>query len=165
MNGSSIINQSISSSQNVDRNSDYINYKHKEKIGNHSNSKSRKCFRIKYDKEYNISKNKEQNNKKDIENKYRNIEKEIGNSINESNKSLLNSLNEDKEKYKKLKQENINKESEKEIKEKQLQSRQLIADINKTKLSQNIIQPLKKYNVPTLIGLNNIGAAYFMNST
>ena len=163
-NGLNIIKQSISSSKNVDQNSDYTNYKNKEKIGNHSNSKERKFFRTKYDKKYNICENKEQNIKINIENKNRNIEKEIGNSINESNKSLLNSLNEDKEEYSKIKQENNNRESEKGVKEKQLQSRQLIPNINMPEISQNIIQPLKKNDAPTLIGLNNIGATIFMNS-
>ena len=105
----------------------------------------------------------------------------------------LQLLNKEKEENKKIKQENIDlikikKELEKEIIEKKLQLNQLISNIYKQNdaniknkfniefiiISYRAIQPtqriqkrnpLDEFMSPTLIGLNNIGATGFMNST
>ena len=82
-----------------------------------------------------------------------------------------------------------NKELEKQIKEKQLKLNKLISNIDKqndinlknqfdpeTKIinypkwqtvsfAKKKFNPLDEYKTPTLIGLNNIGATCFMNST
>ena len=149
----------------------------KEYIKNEKLLNERESELYKREEEFNKKRNYLDDQERSIENDMRllNKDKEENKRIKQENINLMNK----------------NRELEKEIKEKQLQYDKLVSNINKqnqiniknnfnpekeikkSNLFRSVsytqkskkINPLDEYSAPTLIGLNNIGATCFMNST
>jgi len=127
------------------------------------------------------NKNKFNINKEEINRKIKEVnkkEKEVNNKIAflEDKENLIKEENKKFELNKKLNNDLIlkNKQLEKEINNKQNIYNNLIININNFKPKKNkikinskelVTKPISLYKQPTKIGLNNIGATCFMNST
>ena len=128
----------------------------------------------------NKNKNKFNINEEEINRKIKEVnkkEKEVNNKIAflEDKENLIEEENKKLEINKKLNNDLIikNRQLEKEINNKQNIYNNLISNIsniqpknNKIKINSiELVMPISLYKEPTLVGLNNIGATCFMNST
>ena len=119
--------------------------------------------------ENNIFKGKNNNNKNELEKQKKQNEEQknknqahINSNNIQNNKQINNKILIEKEDYEKLKLENqilINKNEELQ---KELDSLKDFKEIYELEIKKN---PMIIYKVPTLVGLNNIGATCFMNAT
>ena len=156
-------------------NESFIN-KNKNKFNINEEEVNRKIKEVNK-KEKEVNKKENEVNKK--ENEVNKKEKEVNNKIAflEDKENLIEEENKKLELNKKLNNDLIikNRQLEKEINNKQNIYNNLISNINniqpknnKKKIKINsieITEPISLYKEPTKIGLNNIGATCFMNST